>query len=91
MLTIQAINSSIMFGDLSNEHLDSIVMAIRYRRNQLIRSVKRTIEVGDKVKFFSTKRNQTVTGTVEKVAIKYITINAGTGRWKVPANMLEII
>ena len=31
----------------------------------------------------------TYSGTVEKIAVKFITVNTGTGRWRVPANMLE--
>jgi DUF971 family protein len=91
MATIQEINSTIMFGDLTNDQLDSIVMAIKYRRNQLGREVKRAVSPGARVKFHSSRRNQTVIGTVEKVAIKYVTVNSGTTRWRVPANMLEIV
>jgi hypothetical protein len=91
MATIQEINSTIMFGDLTNDQLDSIVMAIKYRRNQLGREVKRAVSPGARVKFHSSRRNQTVIGTVEKVAIKYVTVNSGNTRWRVPANMLEIV
>jgi hypothetical protein len=91
MPTIQEINSAIMFGDLTNDQLDSIVMAIKYRRNQLGREVKRAVSPGARVKFYSSRRNQTVFGTVEKVAIKYVTVNSGIARWRVPANMLEIV
>jgi hypothetical protein len=80
-----------MFGDLTNDQLNSIVMAIKYRRGQMTREVKRAITLGDRVKFYSSKRNQTVIGTVEKVAVKYITVNAGVSRWRVPANMIEVV
>lgn len=89
MPTIQEVNSAIMFGDFTNEQLDSIVMAIKYRRNQMTREIKRSLSLGDRVQFYSTKRGQTYTGTVEKVAVKYITVNTGLTRWRVPANMLE--
>jgi len=91
MTSIQEINSTIMFGNISNEQLDSIVMAVKYRRGQLTREIKRSISTGDRVKFYSSRRNQTVIGTVEKVAIKYITVNSGVTRWRVPANMLELV
>lgn len=91
MVTVQDINSTIMFGDLTNDQLNSIVMAIKYRRGQMTREVKRAITLGDRVKFYSSKRNQTVIGTVEKVAVKYITVNAGVSRWRVPANMIEVV
>lgn len=80
-----------MFGDLNNDQLNSIVMAIKYRRSQLTRDVKRSVMLGDRVKFYSSKRNQTVVGTVEKVAIKYITVNSSMGRWRVPANLIEAV
>jgi hypothetical protein len=89
MATIQEINSAIMFGELTNEQLDSIVMAIKYRRSQMTRDIKRSLSLGDRVRFYSSKRGQTYTGTVEKVAVKYITVNTGLTRWRVPANMLE--
>lgn len=91
MTTVQDINSTIMFGDLNNDQLNSIVMAIKYRRSQMTREVKRSVMLGDRVKFYSSKRNQTVVGTVEKVAVKYITVNAGSSRWRVPANLIEAV
>ena len=94
-MDIKQINSGIMFGNFTNEQLDSIQSAVQYARAQL-RSVKiREFRKGDTVKFTSTKRGVTIVGTVEKVAIKYVTVReANTGRitsglWKVPANMLE--
>ena len=88
--TIQEINSSIMFSGLTNDQLDSVLAAVKYARTQLGRQTMRTIRVGDRVKFYSSKRGITVTGTVNKVAIKYVTVNSPNGLWKVPANMLEV-
>ena len=53
MTSIQEINSTIMFGNISNEQLDSIVMAVKYRRGQLTREIKRSISTGDRVKSVS--------------------------------------
>ena len=87
--TIQEVNTSIMFSNFTNEQLDSITSAVQYARAQL-RAVKiRSFTRGDTVKFHSTKRGVTVTGTVTKVAIKYVTVKDGVTLWKVPANMLE--
>ena len=87
--TIQEVNTSIMFSNFSNEQLDSITSAVQYARAQL-RAVKiRSFTKGDTVKFHSIKRGVTVTGTVTKVAIKYVTVKDGVTLWKVPANMLE--
>lgn len=91
MTTIQDINSAIMFGNLTNDQLNSIIQAIKYRRSQMTKEIRRSVSLGDQVKFYSSQRNQTMLGTVEKVAIKYITVNTGGSRWRVPANMLEIV
>ena len=89
MATIQEVNSSIMFGDFTNDQLESIIHAIKYRRAQLTQQTKRELRIGTPVKFYSSKRGQTYTGTVSKIAIKYITVSTSQGLWKVPANMLE--
>ena len=89
--TIQEVNTAIMFSNFSNEQLDSITSAVQYARAQL-RAVKiRSFTKGDTVKFHSIKRGVTVTGTVTKVAIKYVTVKDGVTLWKVPANMLEAV
>ena len=88
-MDIKQINSAIMFGTFTNTELESITSAVQYARAQL-RAVKiRSFTKGDTVKFHSIKRGVTVTGTVTKVAIKYVTVKDGTVLWKVPANMLE--
>ena len=87
--TIQEVNTSIMFSNFSNEQLNSIVDAVKYARTQLGKEKIRSFTKGDTVKFHSVKRGITVTGTVTKVAIKYVTVKDGLSLWKVPANMLE--
>jgi len=87
--TIQEVNTSIMFSNFTNDQLTSIVNAVQYARAQLGKQKIRTFTKGDTVKFHSTKRGVTVTGTVTKVAIKYVTVKDGVMLWKVPANMLE--
>ena len=88
--TIQQVNSTIMFGDFTNDQLNSIISAVKFRRSQLTRETKRQLRVGSQVKFASTKTGQTVVGTVNKVAIKYVTVSTPQGLWRVPANMLEV-
>jgi LysM repeat protein len=87
--TIQEVNTAIMFGNFTNEQLNSIVSAVQYARAQLGKEKIRSFTKGDTVKFHSTKRGVTVTGTVTKVAIKYVTVKDGAMLWRVPANMLE--
>ena len=89
--TIQEVNTAIMFGNFTNEQLNSIVSAVQYARAQLGKEKIRTFTKGDTVKFHSVKRGVTVTGTVTKVAIKYVTVKDGVMLWKVSANMLEAV
>jgi hypothetical protein len=90
-MDIKQVNSAIMFGDFDNTELNSIIDAVKFRRASLGKQTIRTLGLGDRVSFHSTKRNQTFQGTVKKVAIKYVTVDTGAGLWKVPANMLSIV
>ncbi len=87
--TIQQINSAIMFGNLSNVELNSIVDAVKYARAQLTKQNKRSFQLGDSVKFTSNRNGLTYVGTVRKVKIKFVLVNTPGGLFNVPANMLE--
>ena len=89
MISIKEVNSAIMFGNFTNTELTSIVDAVKYARAQLTQQNKRSLMLGDTVKFTSTKNHMTYSGTVSKIAIKYVTVRTPQGLWKVPANMLE--
>jgi len=94
MATIQEINSSIIGGTFTNDQLDSIMMAIKFARNQLATKNKFTFRAGSQVKFTSSRNGQTVLGTVEKVNRKFIIVRENGkafGSWRVPANMLEAV
>ena len=88
-MDIKQINSAIMFGDLSNTELNSIIDAIKFRRSSMARQTKASLQVGDTVNFTSSKTGQNVTGFVVKIAIKYVTVKTAQGLWRVPANMLS--
>jgi hypothetical protein len=91
-MNIKDINSAIMFGNFTNDELTSITNAVQYAREQLRKTKIRTFKAGDAVKFTSAKRGGlAVTGTVTKVAIKYVTVKDGGMLWRVPANMLEAV
>ena len=97
MTTINDINHAIMFGDLTNDQIDSIVMAIKFRRNQLAKQAKNSVSIGCKVRFVSSRNGKTVLGTVSKINRKTILVceqspNSLFGTtWRVPANMLEVV
>lgn len=89
LTNIQQVNSAIMFGDFTNDQLNSILAAIKFRRGQLTQQAKREIRLGGTVQFTSTRHGQTLTGTVEKIARKFVTVRTSHGLWRVPASMLE--
>jgi hypothetical protein len=88
---IKQVNTAIMFGTWTDTELSSIIDAVRFAKASLQKQVKRTLRVGQAVQFHSTKRGQTMQGTVNKIAIKYVTVATQQGMWKVPANMLEAV
>lgn len=83
------INTAIVTGTFTNDELASIIDAVKFARSRLTQQVKFTLRVGAKVKFHSSKRNQTIEGTISKMAQKYATISTAQGLWRVPMNMLE--
>lgn len=87
--TIQQINSAIMFGNLTNTELSSVIDAVKFARTQMTKQKTRTFKLGDSVKFTSNRNGMTYTGTVRKVKIKYILVGTSAGVYNVPANMLE--
>jgi len=89
-LSIQDVNSAIMFGSFTNEQLDSIIAAIKYRRAQVARENKRSIMLGDVVKFVNPRSGRTHQGNVVKINIKNVKVKEGFTTWNVPANMLTV-
>jgi len=87
-MDIKQINQAIMFGEFSNTELSSINDAVKWARAGLAKRVKNQLKIGDRVEFNSSKTGLTVTGTVMKKAIKYVTVSTQTGLWRVPAAML---
>jgi hypothetical protein len=88
-MNVSQINTAIIQGTFTNDELSSMIDAVKFAKTKLTNRVKFTISNGSKVKFTSQKNGMTYSGTVEKVAIKFATVNTGQGRWKVPMNMLE--
>ena len=88
MLTIQDINGAIMSQSWTNTQLSSMIDSVKYARSRLTRQTKASLMCGDQVQFTSSKNGMTYTGTVTKIAIKYVTVRTPQGAWRVPANML---
>jgi len=92
MLTIQDVNRAIMLQEWTNVELSSMIDAVKWNRDRLAKQVKYSLQIGDNVNFTSNKTGRNMSGTVVKVAIKYVTVSVpGWGSWKVPANMLTKI
>ena len=89
MPTISEVNHEIMHGDFTNDQLNAIALAIKYRRRQIGQEVKVTIRVGTPVKFYHPKLGKDVFGTVDRVKQKFILVQTLGGRYNVPANLLE--
>jgi len=90
-MSIQTVNAEILAGNFTNEQLSSIIDAVKFARARLTDATKRSLRLGSTVKFTSTKTGITMQGTVNKIAIKYITVSTQQGLWRVPANMLEVV
>ncbi len=96
-LSINDVNTAIMFGDFTDEQLRSIGAAITYRRNQILKANKREMTLGSKVKFVG-RQGRMVVGEVTKINRKFIIVREqpnsnslfGTN-WRVPGNMLELV
>ena len=91
MQTIQDVNAAILQGNFTNDQLSSIIDAVKFARARLTEKNKRSMFLGDTVKFTSSKNGMQYTGTVQKIAIKYVTVSTAKGLWRVPANMLEVL
>ena len=87
-MTADQIAHYIRFTPWSNDDLVKFVDAVKTARAQLTRQNIWSFAVGDRV-CFNSQRCGFVTGTVEKVAIKYVTVRSPRGLYRVPANMLK--
>jgi hypothetical protein len=95
--SISSVNQAIISGQFTNDQLDSIIMAVKFARNQLAAKAKFTLVKGTNVKFTSSRTGNPIFGTVEKVNRKFIVVRESNTNslvnsvWRVPANMLEAV
>ena len=76
----------------SNEDLEEVIRAIKFRRAELARSSFNAVRIGSRVTFTGSRSGK-VTGTITKLGRKNIMVRDDTTRteWRVPANMLTVI
>ena len=79
-----------LIHNMNPDQIGQVVDAIKLRRNRINKQSINTIQVGDRVQFTG-RGGSTVKGSVTKKAIKYVTVDTGAQRWKVPDNMLEVL
>jgi len=93
---IQQVNKAIMFGNFTNDELNSIADAVKFARASIAKQNKREMGIGTVVKFTNSRTGMIVTGTVKKVNRKYILVNEQKpgsligSTWRVPASMLSV-
>jgi hypothetical protein len=87
-MNIMQINTAILQGGWTNDQLTSMIDAVKFARARLSDMNKRSLRPGDEVQFTNSKTGRVMTGTVMKIAIKYVTVCTTTGMWRVPAAML---
>jgi hypothetical protein len=90
-MSIQTVNAEILAGNFTNDQLSSIIDAVKFARARLGDANKRAVTLGSTVRFTSTKNGMTYTGTVDKIAIKFVTVRTSAGLWRVPASMLQVV
>ena len=86
-MTITELNQAIMFGEFTNDQLDSLMMAIKFNRAKLGKQNKYAFNPGDTVRFDS--RGKRYVGIVKRILVKNIVVQTSIGTYRVPANMLE--
>ena len=89
-MDVKDINSAIMFGNLTNDELSTVIDAVKFARTQLTKQKTRAFSIGDSVKFTSNRNGLTYVGAVQKVKIKFVLVKTPGGLFNVPANMLEV-
>jgi hypothetical protein len=86
-MTINELNQTIMFGEFTNDQLNSLQMAIKFARARLGKQNKYAFSPGDTVRFDS--RGKRYIGKVKRILVKNIVVQTSLGTYRVPANMLE--
>lgn len=90
-MNVDEICTAICFSDFDDVQLVKIYNAIKYRRAQLGFVKRNMLSIGCDVKFTNSRTGNVVKGKVNKINRKYVIVEAGVNRWRVPASMLETI
>jgi hypothetical protein len=66
-MNLKQVNTAIMQGNWTNDDLNSMIDAVKWRRAQLAKTVKNQLSPGTAVRFNSQKLGGMVSGTLESV------------------------
>jgi hypothetical protein len=88
-MTAKEIARAIRIGGFTNAEINEIIDSLKFARAMLARQNKRDLFPGISVKFTSNRDGRTYSGTVLKVKLKNVEVQTQSGRFNVPANMLE--
>ena len=88
-MNAKQIVSELMSGNLNNDELEQVAQALKYARSQVGNQIKRQLRPGVSVKFYHSKQNFYIAGTVNRIKQKYVLVDTPQGRYNVPANLLE--
>jgi len=79
-----------LLAKADREDMSKIAKMFNEQQKVNTRSVVASFEVGEDVKFTSSKTGRTITGKIRKIKRKMIEVTTETtGTWNVPATMLE--
>jgi ASC-1-like (ASCH) protein len=88
MTTINEINQTIINGNLTYDQLNSIAMALKLARTNLLKDNKRKLSVGDNVKF--SNGSSVIEGKIQDMKVKNSFVATSSGIvYRVPTLMLE--
>lgn len=91
-MNIKELTNAIISNEWSDKDLTLMINAIKHKRDMAAKQVTSQLCIGDTVQWTG-KNGIRKTGTVQRVAIKYVTVKTNTEYgtiWKVPACMLTI-
>lgn len=88
--TLNSIVKSIMFSDLTNDELNDVAQAIKFRRSEISKQTKKSLTVGSKVSFTDSRNGRKYIGSVTGIKVKNVIVNTGLTNFRVPASMLTV-
>jgi sRNA-binding protein len=82
--------SSILSGEFTPEQIDDIIVAVKQFRQKNVTKVTTSLNIGDNVKWRSSRMGMTATGSVVKILRKNVHVKVhDTGMiWAVSANLI---